>query len=409
MNKQSFYIVSRSAIFGAAAAAAAAMASTVMADGYRNPPPTAEGIGKSGVNSVFVDDASAISYNPANLALQGNNSLVVAATWAKTENSYSNPLNPAGRVDSNDEWVLLPNLYISMPSSFDGVVLGLGITTPYGQGIDWTPTDQYNPFAPISIYQAEISLININPTVAFKMGDKVSVGVGADIYYSELVFNALTGLGIGAPPNGKANAEGDDFGYGGNLGVTWQIDEHHRAIFTYRSEVKLDYEGDLTATPGSSLTSSSFGLGVTYPNTLAAGYGIELTEDIRIEANIEWLEWSSTKVQVADLGANGALPLPQNWDDTFTFGIGGDWKLDENWVIRAGYAFIESPIPDSTISPLLPDSDRHALSLGAGYTSGGHTVDVAYTFSIYDDRGMTASGTYDIDSDLVGVTYSYSF
>ena len=50
------------------------------ADGYRNPPPTAAGIGKAGVHSAFVDDASAISYNPANLALQTNASVVVAVT-----------------------------------------------------------------------------------------------------------------------------------------------------------------------------------------------------------------------------------------------------------------------------------------------------------------------------------------
>ena len=53
---------------------------SAMADGYRNPPPTAEGIGKSGVNSVWVDDASAISYNPANLAFQTNRSVVISLT-----------------------------------------------------------------------------------------------------------------------------------------------------------------------------------------------------------------------------------------------------------------------------------------------------------------------------------------
>jgi len=380
------------------------------ADGYRNPPPTAEGIGKSGANSVFVDDASAISYNPANLTLLEGGSVVVGATLAKTENTYNNPMNPAGSVDSNGEWIILPNLYVALPIGDNGMVVGLGITTPYGQGIDWTPSDVYNPFAPASIYQAEIALINFNPTIAFKVTDDIAVGIGADIFYSELEFNAVTG---GAPsPTGTANAEGDNFGYGGNIGITWHIDDRQRAVFTYRSEVKLDYEGDLNAA-GPVLASSSFDLGVTFPNSVLAGYGVELTDDIRVEANVEWLEWSSTKTQVANLGVNGPLVLPQNWDDTFTFNVGGDWQLDENWVIRAGYAFIESPIPDSTITPLLPDADRHALSLGIGYSTGGHAIDMAYTFSIYDDRTSpgtgAAPGTYDIDSDLLGLTYSYSF
>ena len=55
------------------------------------------------------------------------------------------------------------------------------------------------------------------------------------------------------------------------------------------------------------------------------------------------------------------------------------------------------------------------MSLGLGYTTGAHTIDVAYTYSIYEDReaslfeNQAYPGDYDIDSDLVGLTYSYSF
>ncbi len=372
------------------------------ADGYRNPPPTAAGIGKSGVNRVFVDDASAISYNSANLTTIEGGSFVVDNTLAHTENSYNNPLNPAGNVDSKDEWVLLPSLYASTPVGDNGMVLGLGITTPYGQGLEWAAADVFDPVAPVSIYQAELMLININPTVAFKISDRISVGLGANIYYSELELNALSAAGD------EIKAEGDDVGFGGNIGVTWQMTDRQRVALTYQSEVDLNYEGDLSVTPGILLTSSSFGLGVTYPNILAAGYGVELTDDIRIEANVEWLEWSSSKTQVADLGVNGSIPMPQNWENTFTFGVGGEWQVNENWTLRSGYAFIETPIPDATLSPILPDADRHALSFGLGYETGAHAFDVAYTFSFYDDRA-TSLGTYDIDSDLVGLTYSLSY
>lgn len=402
MRIQGRRLISGSAAFGLAFV----LGGSALADGYRNPPPTAEGIGKSGANSVFVDDASAISYNPANLAFQSNKSAVVSATFAKTDNSYYNPLNPAGSVDSQNGWVMLPNLYYSMPTGYKDIAIGLGITTPYGQGIEWAATDVFNPGAPASIYKAKLALVDFNPTIAFKVTDNIAIGLGADIYYSDLKFDALTTTG--GPPTGAATADGTDVGYGGNIGISWQVTDAQRAVFTYRSEVNVDHDGDLNAS-GIPLVDSSFGLEITFPNTLSVGYGVELTDDIRVECDIEWLEWSSTQSQVANLGANGSLTIPQNWDDTFTFNLGGDWQLDENWVVRAGYAFIESPIPNSTISPLLPDADRHALSLGVGYATGAHTVDVAYTFSIYDDRGMTASGTYDIDSDLVGLTYSYSF
>ena len=400
--------------------AAGIMVCGAYADGYRNPPPTAEGIGKSGANMVFADDASAVSYNPANLAFQTNASIVVDLTMARTENSYNNPFVP--NADSKDSWVPLPNLYFSAPVGDKGIAFGFGITTPYGQGIEWNASEVYNPYSPISLYKAEIAMVDFNPTIAFKLGEKIGVGIGADIYYSELQFDALTGAvpppvppGPGSPPTGSAHAEGDDFGVGANVGITWQMTERQRTVFTYRSETELNYKGDLDVTPGpggSPFVSSSFGLKIKYPTILSAGYGIALTDTIRVEADVEWLNWSVNKTQTANLGANGSLAIPQNWDDTFTFAVGGDWRFAEGWTIRAGYAFIESPIPDSTISPILPDADRHALSLGLGYAVKGHSIDVAYTFSIYEDRSSTTSaypGTYDIDSNLVGLTYSYSF
>jgi long-chain fatty acid transport protein len=385
-------------------------------DGYRNPPPTAEGIGKSGMNMVFVDDASAISYNPANLTLLEGGSAVVSATIARQENTYNSPLAPS--VDSNDEWVVLPNLYFAHPVGDNGVAVGLGITTPYGQGVEWDSLDVYNPFIPISLYDAEIKVINFGPSVAFKIGDSLSVGVGADIYYSELDFKALIGAfpPPGAPTGGAEVEEADDVGFGGNIGVTWQVTDRQRLVFTYRSEAELEYEGDLDVTPGPHpFVNSDFELEIKYPTIIGMGYGIELTEDIRVEANFDWVEWSVNDSQDADLGVNGPLSIPQDWDDTIRVGIGGDWQFHENWVLRTGYVYLENPVPDSTISPTLPDADRHAVSLGLGYMKGAHAIDAAYTHSFFEDReaslleNQAYPGDYDIDSDLFGLTYSYTF
>ncbi len=89
--------------------------------------------------------------------------------------------------------------------------------------------------------------------------------------------------------------------------------------------------------------------------------------------------------------------------------FGAEWLVDEHWTLRAGYAIIESPIPDSTMVPTLPDADRQAISVGLGYALQGHSLDVGYTFSIYDDRNNTASGSYEMESDLAGMTYSCLF
>jgi len=397
-------------------------ANAAYADGYRNPPPTAEGIGKSGANMVFVDDASAIFYNPANLADLDSASAVLGLTLARSENSYTS-FYTGQEAKAEDDWVALPNLFIGAPVGTNGLAVGLGISTPFGQGTTFNKNDLVNIpgfllGVPPAIHEGTIALINFNPTVAYRINDSVSVAIGADIFYSTLNFKQYyPWTALGAPADQDVEADGDGYGFGGNAAITWNMTDKQKLALTYRSEVKVEYEGDLTVQPSGvpGLFNSSFAMDITYPTEIGAGYGIMLADDIRLEASLVWTEWSVNQSLNADLGVNGTLAVPQNWEDTLVYRIGGDWQLDENWSICAGYAFIENPIPNSTMAPVLPDADRHALSLGFGYTTGSHTFDAAYTFSIFDDVDISPAenpafpGSYDIASDLLGLTYSYSF
>ncbi|MCK4564315.1 MAG: outer membrane protein transport protein [Verrucomicrobia bacterium] len=387
-----------------------AIVQSACADGYRNPPPTAEGIGKSGANMVFVDDASAISYNPANLGMQTNRSLVVAATFARTETTYS-PF-PGVSVESDGDWNVLPNLYYSQPIGEKGWVAGIGINTPYGQGVSWNASD----FAPgVALgdtvpYEASVLFLNINPTIAFPVHESVYIGVGLDVVYSKLELKALNGVALNPLPPPPviivpSEGDGDGWGIGGNIGVTWLPTSRQRVAVTYRSRVDIDYKGDFEV---GGAGAGDFETTIKYPNIIGLGYGIQLTDDIQLETQVEWLQWSVNDTQTLVTGP-ASSPIVNNWDDTFTLGFGGSWAVTDSLVARAGYAFIPSPIPDATVTHLLADEDRHALSLGVGYAFGSHLVDLAYTFSIYDDRDSTPSGAYEVDSNLIGMTYSLSF
>lgn len=408
----------------AVCALALAVVNSAHADGYRNPPPTAEGIGKSGANMVFVDDASAISYNPANLAHTTNASVVISATFANSETTFNNasPTAASGQATTEGGWQALPNVFLSSAIGDGAVVLGLGITTPFGQSIEYNPNDlvDLGNFPIVPIHEAQIALVNFNPTVAFKVTDQIAIGLGADIYYSTVSFkqyypwDAATGGFF--PDDQNAEGDGDGYGLGGNAAVSWDVTEKQRLAFSYRSKVKVEYEGDITASPSTAppqLVNDSFNLDITYPASVGVGYGIVLTDTIKLEAMLEWMEWSTSENLQLDMEANGSVTVPMNWEDTITVAVGGSWQFDEQWIVRAGYGFIESPVPDETMSPaLLPDANRHAISFGLGYSVGGHGLDLSYTVSIYEDRNSTNPlypGSYDIDSDLVGLTYSYAF
>jgi long-chain fatty acid transport protein len=107
--------------------------------------------------------------------------------------------------------------------------------------------------------------------------------------------------------------------------------------------------------------------------------------------------------------------VPQKWEDTWTYGLGAEWDVRSDVTVRAGYIYLESPVPEETLSPTLPDADRHVVSVGVGLHRNGHCLDVAYGYSIIGDREVSPeanpayAGTYETSSHLMSVSYGYSF
>ena len=112
----------------------------------------------------------------------------------------------------------------------------------------------------------------------------------------------------------------------------------------------------------------------------------------------------------------GSRPLhPQDWRNTITVGIGGDWKFAEAWVLRAGYQFYQSPVPDSTVSPIIPDADQNVLTVGLGFEHGHHSIEAAYGLDFYADRNISSdqnpafNGEYEITAHLFSFAYRFTF
>ncbi len=227
-------------------------------------------------------------------------------------------------------------------------------------------------------------------------------------------------------PGSLLTAEADGFAVGANAGITWRITPSHRLALTCRTPFDLKFSGDMETAnipfPGVS-PKSDVETTFKFPTIVALGYGVYLTDTLCVEANVEWLQFSRFKTMAIDAGANnplaGALGLaniPQNWDDTWTFGLGADWRFAPDWTLRAGYLYLQSPIPNRTFAPLALDVDQSIVSIGLGYQSGPHTVDVAYTLGLFTTRRVSANqnplyrqATYDFEGHLAALTYTYAF
>jgi len=200
--------------------------------------------------------------------------------------------------------------------------------------------------------------------------------------------------------------------------------EHQRLALTVRTPVRVDYDGHLQvnhvpAAFGGGNMRDEFATSIKFPTIVAAGYGIDLTDKIRVETDVEWLQFSNFKSLALKSQTAAALGfpsgIPQNWHDTFTAGIGGDWKFADNWVVRAGYQFYGSPVPDKTFSPTIPDADQNVFTIGLGYHNGHHALEAGYGLDFYDNRNIkndqnpAFNGKYSFTVHLFSLSYRYSF
>lgn len=390
------------------------------AEGFRNATIGAWDLGRSGGRIAQVDDATAVQHNPANMLGMTNAQLQFTPSVIYINVDYTSP-GGAQSATTTHPWKALPNFFVVVPIQEDKVVAGLGVTVPYGLANEWKTTSSAfqqptGNLAYTAPYYSKLVTINVNPSVAVKLNDKFRVGAGLDVMWSELEFKQYLSPFV---PNLQAKADGTGVGVGGNIGITWLMTENQSLALTYRSTMTVDYSGttDFVGYPGN--PSTSFDSQIKFPNIIAAGYGIKLTDTVRLEADFEWLQFSQFKNLPINIGSNPlGVPsqnIPEKWHNTFTAGFGTDWQFAEHWVMRGGYQYFKTPVPDSTLSPTIPDANQNVITVGLGWKGKHSSLEAAYGLDFYNDRNISNNqnpafnGKYTFNVHLISLAYRYSF
>ena len=397
------------------------VAVTAIGEGFRNATAGTFGLGRSGGRIAQVDDASAVQHNPANLTGITNTEAQLALSVIYINVDYQSPLGQSA--STIHPWKVLPNFFLAMPLKNDRYAVGLGVTVPYGLANQWnssaTAFSQKPPYGSLTYFAphySQLITINLNPTIAVKLTDKISLGAGLDVMWSDLEFKQFLSPNV---PNLQAHVEGDGVGIGGNLGLTWHITERQQLALTYRSTMTVDYSGTTKFDNLPGVPSTSFGSQIKYPNIISVGYGINLTDKIRVETDFEWLQFSQFRNLPVNVGNNllgvPSQSIPEKWKNTFTVGIGGDWKFADHWVLRAGYQFFESPVPDTTFSPTIPDANQNVFTIGLGWKGRHSSLEAAYGLDFYNERNISNdqnpafNGKYTFNVHLISLAYNYAF
>ena len=383
-----------------------------------------------------IDDASTIFFNPAGLTrLEGASALgagylIMPTTKFRNQGSTAVTGDPALGGNGGDVGPtnFVPNLY-GVWSFSDRVKVGIGVNAPFGLATEYD-SDWVGRYQAID---SELVTINVNPTVAAKLTDNFSVGVGLNVQYATVELTRAidfgSAIGRSQQADGLSEVEGDDWSVGYNAGVLFEPTETTRIGLAYRSAITHTLRGDadftvpaaaapLTAT--GRFVDSDASAELKLPDSLSFSVYQELSPQWSIVGDVTWTNWSRfDEVRIEfDNPAEPDQVQPENWEDTVRIGFGVNYKPNDVWTLRAGAAYDPSPVDDQFVTAAIPDSDRFWLSIGAGYRpSDNLSIDVVYSHLFLNDRAISQSdpaagnlvGTYDSQVDIVGAQLTWQF
>jgi long-chain fatty acid transport protein len=291
------------------------------------------------------------------------------------------------------------------------VAFGLGLTTPYGLGSQYSKTSSLRYFVP---YESSLRTYSITPSVAFRLSDSVSAGLGLDFMYGDLQINQLFPIIPGFDGELRFDAQG--WGASGFGSILWKLTPRQRLSLVGRLPLRLEMDGDLQVRAfGTTVT--DFETNMTFPGSIALGYGIDLTDRFTLGFDFKWSANNSHDDIPLDV-KNVALPqttIPLNWKNSIDLGMGATYKLSPAWLVRAGYLFSENSMPDSTYTPSIPAYDRHIFSLGLGWRGKSNRVDATYGFIYNPDRTVTGAsnaafnGSYRHQWHVLSLSFTHLF
>ena len=371
--------------------------SVLMAGGYKIPETSLNGVALSAANIAHNKSADAAYYNPANMVFMSDENHMEADLMyiGLGEINFKGSGALAGvDIDSKDENFLVPSLhYVS--GNVSGARFGVSVTVPGGLSKRWN--DQP---AQSSAEEFTLETVEINPTIALPIGDKIGVALGLRLIHSSGVVKASS------PGTFSQDMTGDSIDFGYNLALAYKPTSEVALGLTYRSQVDLTEDGDadLFYAPGGTIDPvANYGASVTVP--LPAALSLAVAYTLPTKTTIEfvyernyWSAYEELDFNYNDPTAEAVFGTvaQKDWKDTNAFRIGVTQELD-SMTLMAGIVFDETPIPDETIGFELPDSDSFSVSLGGRYQINEKMdIGISALYSIRDDR------TVDTDAGLTG-------
>ncbi|ELY6228784.1 long-chain fatty acid transporter FadL [Cronobacter malonaticus] len=439
----------------ALAVAVAIVSSQAWSAGFQLNEFSASGLGRaySGEGAI-ADDAGNVSRNPALITMFDRPTFSGGAIFVDPDVNVSGQSRTGRSLDADNiaptAWV--PNLHFVAPIN-EQFGWGASVTSNYGLA-----TEYNNDYAAGSVGgKTDLETLNLNLSGAYRLDNHWSFGVGFDAVYARAKIERYAGdltqsLGPSLPglvqaglidpltaqslagvtsDTQIAHLKGDEWGFGWNAGILYELDKNNRYSLTYRSEVKIDFDGDYKSSlpAGLNPVNAALGLGLPYGtggSTTGGSLTLNLPEMWEISGynriapqwavhySLTYTSWSQfQELKATNNNGDTLFKKEEKYRDAYRIALGTTYYMDDNWTFRTGIAFDDSPVPEQQRSISIPDQDRLWLSAGTTYAfNEDASVDAGVSY-MHGQHVEFTEGPYTFKSEgkawLYGVNFNYRF
>jgi len=329
------------------------------------------------------DNPSAIYYNPAGITQLAGQQLRLGGYAALYAVQYRSTANV--ETDSKQELIALPQFYYTFVPANVPFAFGLGLYSPFGLNMEWPENSGFRSIA----LEGSVEYFTLHPVIAWRVHPTFSIAAGPTLNYSEM--DLKQGLSPFAG-NDSFRFTGDAFAPGFTVGARWQPLEQLAFGIVYRSSTTLNYSGHTdteSITPPLSLRQNA-NAEFEFPQRVTFGLSWRPTTNWNAEFDADWTDWSSFGTVLIHQ-TTPVPPLVLDWRSSWFFSWGLTRQFAHGWHASAGYIFSENSVPDEHFNPLVPDTDRHAFSVGVGQTKERWSWNIAYQFTYGVPRTVNGS------------------
>lgn len=361
------------------------MSGVSFADSFRLPYQSAAAAGQGMAYAAQADDPSAIFYNPAGMSQLHGIQASFGVSFAGGDIEYTSPAGAKYYGDLSEDFASPPpsNFYLTANLQDLGIdalgplTVGLGLTTPYGL---ITRYPDAIPFSSV-VSRAKLPMLDIKPTLSYRVSDWLSIGLGADIY----TFADFLGAGgfeqqTIIPGVGKTQlrADGTMASYNASLLLTPLTTAEGKPRlnlgFVFRAGGGFPLEGDYQV---NNLTIAKARTALNLPDIYTGAIAYwpirDQKHEWKLEYDMDFSRWNDMRTLNVQLSNGLSIKTPANWRTAYSADVGTEFKwLNPDFLrgwsvaLRAGYNRSEKAIPNDTYNPAIPESRINAITVGFG-------------------------------------------